>query len=1112
MRGRFLDDLVAKQAATPAQIAVAQSWGADKGSLVQRLLLAGAVPERLLAVLCSVANMPAAPRMWLQKPTPLMLPGLSASLCRSLRILPMNFEEGTVHIAVSDPAAAQKLSSLGWPPHRAYLALERDILEGLAKLFPGEIEVPPAVVAAPTSTPASASTSVSTPVQPTTLPPVAATPFPPLQPAPAVDAPTMAMSIGDRSRLQAVSRLDAPEVATPFAPLGAMAMNTSPAVGWQRSGAPTPFNAAPSTPFGATPFSNGSTNPASSPMPPMMNSAPLPATVPAHGASSPFGPLPVASSGASAFSSSPALPPMASMPSALPSAVPPTMSPPMGVMGLPPPATMPTMPATPSAQAFAQSQMQNQLQNQASASSGLGHVPAAASPAMPHVMLSGGAAAQAILQKKQIGPYVIDRILGRGGMATVFFAVDQKTQRQVALKIMDPGLVGDEDFVERFQRESRSSSQLEHENVVRVFDFGQAEGFYFMACEYIDSGTLKDLIRALGKVPAALAVVIAAQVLRGLKVAHDKGIIHRDLKPANLLLSKSGHVKIGDFGIAKTESDATLTKTGSLYGTPAYMSPEQAHGEKIDTRSDLFSVGTLFYQMVTGVNPFHAENPSASLLKVYKAYATEAMVVEPTIPEQVERVLRKLMEKNPDERYQNASEALHDLQPLLDYIDQQYPNLLGTALNDASTSQKLRQDQAQAEFRRAEALLQQLQTGRGDHAPEATFALYRASLLTPNDQNIRQSLDEVMQKYKFSFVASKNDALLAVDKSLGDPTQQVTLAVLRRTGDSYRAEGNLLHFAAYYKRYLRYRPQDTYAQHQVSSILGKNPCLPFAAWSLESSSPTQVPASMQQNHAANPSSSGHHTNHAAATERAEKTPASSAQSSSHGSSHHSGHNHNAAAGHDDKELKDFLAALSAADDKDGVKLDAARLEGGATKVMTTPALSILPALKEDHKDDGNSTSDTMAPIARERVVLSASNTSQTRAQAMQRKKNMIAAASVVVVLLLVSGIAWAWSQGQELSPEEQLVTLQTTNLNEGTSLLGKKEYQKAIIAFSKVIDADPKTDMAVQALLSRGRAQCGLGSPNEAKADFESVMRDAPPNDPAFKAARTELSDLAKCR
>jgi beta-lactam-binding protein with PASTA domain len=228
----------------------------------------------------------------------------------------------------------------------------------------------------------------------------------------------------------------------------------------------------------------------------------------------------------------------------------------------------------------------------------------------------------------------------------------------------------DDEFVERFRREAQSAAALSHPNIVSIYDRGESEdGTYYIAMEYLPGGTLKDCIMRRGALPPRTAAAVALQIAEALQVAHRAGVVHRDIKPHNVLVTASGDVKVGDFGIARAATSSTMTRTGSILGTAHYISPEQAMGEPVGPQSDLYSLGIVLYEMLTGRLPYDAETPIGIALKHVNGYLVPPNQLNPEVPEGINAVTARLLEKNPDDRYADAEELIEDLERVLDGLD-----------------------------------------------------------------------------------------------------------------------------------------------------------------------------------------------------------------------------------------------------------------------------------------------------------------------------------------------------------------------------------------------------------------------------------------------------------
>lgn len=262
--------------------------------------------------------------------------------------------------------------------------------------------------------------------------------------------------------------------------------------------------------------------------------------------------------------------------------------------------------------------------------------------------------------------YQIIKSIGEGGMANVYLAYDTILDRNVALKVLRGDLSNDEKFVRRFQREALSASSLSHPNIVEMYDVGEDEGLYYIVMEYVEGKTLKQLIKRRGALTLNEVIDIMMQLTDGIAHAHDSYIIHRDIKPQNIMIMENGLVKITDFGIAMALNSTQLTQTNSVMGSVHYLPPEQANGKGASVKCDLYSLGILMFELLTGTIPFKGENAVEIALKQMKEPLPDVTLINEEIPQSIENILLKATAKNPKNRYNDAREMHADLETALD--------------------------------------------------------------------------------------------------------------------------------------------------------------------------------------------------------------------------------------------------------------------------------------------------------------------------------------------------------------------------------------------------------------------------------------------------------------
>ncbi|MDP8954922.1 MAG: Stk1 family PASTA domain-containing Ser/Thr kinase, partial [Actinomycetota bacterium] len=258
--------------------------------------------------------------------------------------------------------------------------------------------------------------------------------------------------------------------------------------------------------------------------------------------------------------------------------------------------------------------------------------------------------------------YELHRRIARGGMADVFLARDALLDRPVAVKVLFPEFATDPTFVQRFRREAQAAANLSHPNIVSVYDWGEEGGTYFIVMEYIEGRSLAQIIKDEGRLHPDRAADITADAAAALGFAHRNGVVHRDVKPGNVLIDVNGNVKVADFGIARAaNARENLTQTGAVMGTATYFSPEQAQGFGVDPRSDVYSLGVVLYEMVTGRPPFDGDSPVSIAYKHVREQPVPPSELNPSLPPAFEAIILQAMAKDPSDRYASAEELRADL-------------------------------------------------------------------------------------------------------------------------------------------------------------------------------------------------------------------------------------------------------------------------------------------------------------------------------------------------------------------------------------------------------------------------------------------------------------------
>ncbi len=282
-------------------------------------------------------------------------------------------------------------------------------------------------------------------------------------------------------------------------------------------------------------------------------------------------------------------------------------------------------------------------------------------------------------KEDKIGSYKLLNKIGEGGMAEIYKALQPALKRNVVIKkLKDPN----REIIARFKKEALLSASFAQENIVAIYDFIYDSRSYHLIMEYVEGEDLRTVIDHMFPLPVDVAVLITLEIARGLEYTHNQNIIHRDIKPSNIIISYEGSVKLIDFGVAKDDTNTRLTMTGLIVGTPAYMSPEQAHGDALAPQSDLYALGILLYEMLTGLKPFYGSNNTEILAKVTRGKFTPARRINPEITRRVSKVIKKLLRKDKNRRYRNAAALIHDLEKCVSWqVRGKKKEIIARALN-----------------------------------------------------------------------------------------------------------------------------------------------------------------------------------------------------------------------------------------------------------------------------------------------------------------------------------------------------------------------------------------------------------------------------------------------
>ncbi|MDL2717273.1 MAG: protein kinase [Acidobacteriota bacterium] len=416
---------------------------------------------------------------------------------------------------------------------------------------------------------------------------------------------------------------------------------------------------------------------------------------------------------------------------------------------------------------------------------------------------------------ERIDHYRMVRRIALGGMAEIFEAVDEKSGRTVALKKILPHIATDPDFLDRFFHEIRIQISLKHPNVVELLDCSPIPQHAYIVMEFVDGGELHSLRRQSGRFPWEIALYVAQEALRGLGAAHAKGVIHRDIKPQNIMWTRDGCVKIGDFGISHAAHLTRLTHTGTVVGTPAHMSPEQARGEELDARSDLFSMGTVLYELLCGYNPFTADSIAASLRRVAEIEPDLPSLLDPSIPPGVDTFLRMLHAKDRARRFASAAAACDALAALYEREGVTRPGVLFREFLENPAAFVAERNRRRA--RESTATAERLLKDRNAPPEEALWAAYQTVACTPDDPAAQTLLRTAALRAGQREKPLDNAKIRELEEALKkDPDSLVLLLQLAKL---YRLEHDFLNLMRFFRKLQTLGPSDAYTRGQIASLL-----------------------------------------------------------------------------------------------------------------------------------------------------------------------------------------------------------------------------------------------------------------------------------------------------
>jgi tetratricopeptide (TPR) repeat protein len=420
------------------------------------------------------------------------------------------------------------------------------------------------------------------------------------------------------------------------------------------------------------------------------------------------------------------------------------------------------------------------------------------------------------MMQNLLGPYRIVKPLGTGGMAAVYQAQDTRSGAVVAVKQILPHIAADQEFIKRFIHETKVMMQLSHPNILPILDAQLGPIDYYIVMPLLDRGTLKEILQTVRRLPADFAVFVVQEMLKALDHAHMKGVIHRDLKPANIMFDSQGHMYLMDFGVARVSGMTQLTATGEVLGTPAYMAPEQALGMGLSPATDLFSMGTIFYELLTGVNPFITENPVTTMRQVVELQPPALMDACPLVPAYLEPVVFNLMRKKPEERYSTAIAASEDLIPYWEgrNLAQARTDFFAFLSDPMGVLKTLHSAQARAKLEHAKA-----EWEIPEHRPVALWEATQASALDPTFEEAKVLLERWSRLMGTGKPAAEDPNIARAEEKWRQAPENVQL--LLQLGKLYRVRKNYIGLMRVFQRLERLNPTDSYTIGQMKSLLDR---------------------------------------------------------------------------------------------------------------------------------------------------------------------------------------------------------------------------------------------------------------------------------------------------